>query len=109
MTSNDLFLALNELAGQARLNPDLEALAFIDLTGDDPAQWQVRISGGGLTLEPGQPEEPDLTISATSDTAIKLYEKKMKPMAAFMTGKIKVKGDMSKIALLKDLIFSRKK
>lgn len=109
MNSSDLFLALNELAGQAHLDPNLEALAFVELTGDDPAQWQVRISGGGLALEPGQPEEPDLTISATSDTAIKIYEKKMKLMAAFMTGKIKVKGDMSKMALLKDLIFSRKK
>lgn len=109
MNSSDLFIALNELASQASLSPDLEALVYIELTGDDPAQWQVRISGGVLALESGQPAEPDLTVSAASDTAIKIYEKKMKPMAAFMTGKIKIKGDLGKMALLKDLVFGRKK
>jgi len=109
MSSSDLFLTLQGLAGQASLNPDLEALVFIELTGDDPAQWQARIAGGRLSLEQGQPAEPDLTVSASSDTAIKIFEKEMNPMAAFMTGKIKIKGDLAKIALLKDLVFGKKK
>lgn len=109
MNSSDLFLALKELAGQARLNPDLEALVYIEVTGDDPAQWQGRVAGGQLSLEEGEPAEPDLTISASSDTALKIYEKKMKLMAAFMTGKIKIKGDLAKIAMLKDLVLGKKK
>jgi len=109
MNSHDLFFTLSQLAGRANLSPDLDVVAFVELTGDDSALWQARVSGGRISLEEGRPAEPDLTVSASTDTAVKIFEKKINPMAAFMTGKIKVKGNLAKIAQFKQLIFGQKK
>lgn len=109
MNTKDLYLTLSQLAERASLSPDIEAVIFVELTGDDPAHWQGRISGGRLNMDQGRPETSDLTVTAASDTAIKIFTKEMNPMAAFMTGKIKVQGDMTKLALLKDFIMGKKK
>jgi len=109
MNSSELFAALKELSSSSHLDPDLELSVFIDINGPDPAQWQGRASGGKVSLEEGQPQEPDITVSASSETALGLYNKTVNPMVAFMTGKIKVKGDLSKVALLKDLFNKKKK
>lgn len=109
MNSHDLFFTLRQLADQANLSPDLEVVGFVELTGDDPAQWQARVSKGRMSLEEGRPAEPDLSLSVSTDTAVKIFEKKINPMAAFMTGKIKIKGDLAKIAQFKELVFAKKK
>ncbi|MDR1045599.1 MAG: SCP2 sterol-binding domain-containing protein [Candidatus Adiutrix sp.] len=104
MTSSELFNVLKGLASEARVDPQLEASIFIELGDPDPAQWHGRISGGALLLAEEAPPRPDLTVSASSDTAVGLFEKKINPMTALMTGKIKVRGDVAKIMLLKDLL-----
>ncbi len=55
------------------------------------------------TLVEGATENPDIVITTSSDTIMGITQKKIKPIAAFMTGKLKAKGnmmDMLKIQLL---------
>ncbi len=108
MKISELFTALQDLASRARLDPGLEAAIFVDLSAPDPAQWHGLIKDGQFTLSEGQPPAPDLTLTASSDTAIGLFQRTVNPMAAFMTGKIKVKGDLAKAALLKQLLTNKK-
>lgn len=109
MTSKELLSTLQELSVKAKVDPSWEARVLLELTGSDPAQWLGRIGGGQVKLDEGRPENPDLTITASSETAVAIYQKRLNPLMAFMTGKIKVKGDVAKMALLKGLLAGQKR
>lgn len=109
MTISELFAILKEKAEAASPPPDVEALVRVELTGNDPAQWNGQIAGGRVVLTDSPLGEPDITITAASETAIGIFQKTVSPMMALMTGKIKVSGDMGKAALIKNLLTSKKK
>ncbi|MEM0990755.1 MAG: SCP2 sterol-binding domain-containing protein [Pseudomonadota bacterium] len=52
----------------------------------------IRIVDGAVTTEDG---DADCTISASLDTFQDMFDGELDPTAAFMTGKIKIDGDMS--------------
>jgi len=49
-------------------------------------------------------EEADCTITASSETIVKMRNGDLNPMMAVMTGKIKIKGDMTLAMKLQSLI-----
>jgi len=117
MKTSELFEILKTKAEEAR--PDLpdgfSAVALVDLTGADPARWRLSAAEGRLdlaevnlaevALDAGAPTEPpDLSVTLASETAAGIYLKTINPLAAFLTGKIKVKGDSAKISLIKQLL-----
>lgn len=104
MNIHELFEKLQERAGRLSLAPDLAALVAFDISGAEPAQWHGRVGDGKAVLCDGPVEGAEITVSATSEVAIGIYEKKINPMLAFMTGKIKVRGDSAKIGLIKSLL-----
>jgi len=109
MNTQELFDTLKGLADQAKVDPTLEALIMVELTEPDPDIWHGRIKDGQLDLVQGQPENPDFTVTASSETALKLFDKTMNPMTAFMMGKVKVRGDLAKANVLKQLLMGGKK
>lgn len=58
-----------------------------DLTGEGV----IRIVNGDVTTEDG---DADCTISAEPDTFKEMFDGELDPTAAYMTGKIKIDGDM---------------
>jgi putative sterol carrier protein len=59
----------------------------------DAGTWYVRVADGSVTVEEGE-HAADARISMSADTFRKLVAREQNPMRAFMTGKIKVHGDM---------------
>ena len=59
-------------------------------------------SDGTMTLEKGELEEPEVTVSTDWDTARKIFvdQDQAAGMQAFMSGKIKVQGDMTKLMMM---------
>jgi alkyl sulfatase BDS1-like metallo-beta-lactamase superfamily hydrolase len=111
MKTSELFEALREKAGAARPNlpAGFSAVALVNLTGPDPARWSLAAADGRLTLseearEEAGPDQADITITLAAETAEGLYLKTVNPLAAFMTGKVKVKGNPAKITLIKNFI-----
>ena len=107
MKTGELFEILREKAGAARPNlpADFSAVALVNLTGPDPARWSLSAADGRLTLsEEAGPDQADITITLAAETAEGLYLKTVNPLAAFMTGKVKVKGNPAKITLIKNFI-----
>jgi putative sterol carrier protein len=107
MNTAELFEILKEKAEAARpdLSAGFSAVGLVDLTGSDAAQWSLTAAEGRLALTQGAPAgQPDITVTLAAETAAGLYLKTINPMAAFLTGKIKVKGDPAKIALIKKLL-----
>lgn len=77
--------------------------AFVpEAAGDTSAVVQYDISepmytvieNGTLTVHEGVAENPTITMTIEDDNLVKLFKGELNPMTAFMTGKLKLKGDM---------------
>jgi putative sterol carrier protein len=66
--------------------------AVIQYQLDEPI-YQV-LENGHLHVHEGTVENPDLTIKMSEETFIKFFKGELNTAMAFMTGKIKLKGDM---------------
>jgi putative sterol carrier protein len=64
------------------------------ITDEDPGVWAFEIDDGQGRLIPGGVAEPDTTFTTTSETWVAIAEGRQDAMNAFMTGKLKVEGDM---------------
>ncbi|PLX40702.1 MAG: SCP-2 family sterol carrier protein [Deltaproteobacteria bacterium] len=64
------------------------------ITDADPADYTVAIENGALEVSEGIHENPTLTLSMLEENWLKLVEGKLNPAMAFMSGKIKAKGDL---------------
>ena len=91
-----------EYAGQSsppahavRMNQIVTDVPF----GDGTIEAHVDTSGGEMSMEMGHLENPDLTVTLDYATAkaILVDNNPQAGMQAFMAGKIKVQGDMTKL------------
>jgi len=65
-------------------------------------QWTVKVEDGTVTVTPGV-EEADVTISASQEVFEKIVAGEQNPTSAYMTGKLKLKGDMGAAMKLQKL------
>jgi len=91
-----------EFAGQTsapahavRMNQIITDVPF----SDDPINAYMDTSQGDLELDLGSLENPDLTVTVDYETAKAIFveQNPQAGMQAFMAGKIKVQGDMTKL------------
>jgi putative sterol carrier protein len=69
------------------------AYAF-DLSGDDAGEFHIILKDGKGEAGAGAPESPNITISMKDTDFVDLATGKLDGTAAFMAGKLKIKGDM---------------
>jgi putative sterol carrier protein len=65
-------------------------------------QWTVRVDDGQVSVAEGA-EEVDTTIIASQETFEKIVAGEQNPTTAYMTGKLKIKGDMGAAMKLQKL------
>jgi putative sterol carrier protein len=58
-------------------------------------RYWIRIADGTIDMGPGDAEQPDATISQDYDTATALARGELNPVAAFMSGKLRINGSMT--------------
>ena len=66
-----------------------------NITGDEAGVWAFQIANGVGTLIRGGIEKPDVTFTVGDKNWLAIIGGKLDPMKAFMTGKLKVTGDMA--------------
>jgi putative sterol carrier protein len=64
--------------------------------------WTVRVADGGVTVDEGD-TGGDCTISTSAETFEKVVKGEQNPTAAYMSGKLKIKGDMGAAMKLQKL------
>jgi putative sterol carrier protein len=65
-------------------------------------QWKVDVRDGAVSVTEGG-GDADATISASEENFRKMVEGEMNPTTAYMTGKLKIKGDMGAALKLQKL------
>lgn len=72
----------------------VNAVIQFDLSGDNGGQFWLEIVDGQITSHEGTAENPKMTLKASADDYFSVATGKLNPMQAFMSGKIKIQGDM---------------
>lgn len=76
-----------------------------NITDADPGVWAFVIKDGQGHLVPGGVAQPDTTFTTSAETWMAIAEGRQDAMKAFLTGKMKVSGDMM-LALKVPKLFS---
>ena len=83
----------------ARLIPGkadgVDATILFDLSGDNGGQFWLKLADGKAEAGEGEVDSPAMTLKASADDWFAVSTGQMNPMQAFMTGKVKILGDMS--------------
>ena len=74
---------------------DINATLQFDLGGEGGGQWYLAVAEGKVSTAAGMAPNPQLTLSVSAADYLALFNGQLNPMNAFMTGKLKVKGDMA--------------
>lgn len=75
-----------------------------NITGDGGGEWNIAIANGDAVVSQGVAEKPSITITMEAGNFLSLTQGKLNGQMAFMTGKLKIQGDMA-LALKLQSIF----
>ena len=97
---------INNMPNQIDLDKTkgIHALLQFSLSGEGGGDWGVTVDDGKVAVVPGQVNKPQVIIKASAADAIKLMHNELNPVGAFMTGKVKVAGDMALAMKLLNLL-----
>jgi len=81
------------------------AIFAFNVTGAEEGKWYLDLKNGSGSAGKGEPPvAADATLIMDSRDFIKMFQGKLKATAAFMTGKLKIRGDMGKAMKLEKLM-----
>ncbi len=101
-TAKQALAALSESADPDKLR-GMDSTILFDLSGEESEQWTVTIKDGEVDVDEGSVGSPAITVETTTADLKALIQGDLNPMAAFMKGRLKVKGDISMAMQLQKL------
>ena len=99
MTVQEFFAQLPERADPAKTAGMSNTYVF-DVEGAGP--WTVAVNDGKVSVSEGA-SEADCTIAASEETLVKIAKGEANATTAYMTGKLKISGDMGAALKLQKL------
>ena len=72
----------------------MNATIQYDITGDQGGTWNAVIKDGACTVTPGAAATPNLTLQIAAQDWLDMLSGKQSGQMLFMSGKLKIKGDM---------------
>jgi len=73
----------------------VNAVVQYDITGEGGGTYHVEITDGGCAVKEGAAASPKLTLTMAAQDWVDMVTGKLNPQMAFMSGKLKHKGDMA--------------
>ena len=80
------------------------ALQQVITTSDGEVRYWTTLTEGVVAFGIGDLDAPDATIRQSYETAAGLARRETNPVMAFMTGKIKVDGDMGRLMAMQGIL-----
>ena len=81
-----------------------DGVLSFQITGDQGGNWNVEIRDKVLNVSEGTHEKPDIQVTMKDADFVNFINGKLNGQMAFMTGKLKVKGNMQLAMKLNKLI-----
>lgn len=72
----------------------MNAVFQYEITGEGGGKWYVTVKDGACTVADGEAPSSNLTVTMAATDWLDLAANKLNPQMAFMSGKLKLKGDM---------------
>lgn len=99
---------ISTLADKMNKNPKgIEGISTIyqfNLSGDEGGTYQIKINNSQVKVVEDRSLEPKCTFQLSDQNFLNLVDGKINPMMAFMSGQVKVKGDISQAMKLQDIL-----
>jgi len=105
MTPDDIFTEINNrLQADPSKAAGSNSIYQFDLTGDNGGQYHIVFADGKGEAGAGAVENPNITITMAGNDMVDMVSGKLDPTMAFMSGKIKIKGDMGLAMKLQSIL-----
>lgn len=102
MTPQQIFDNVEERFQSDKADGVNMSLVF-DLSGENGGQWSVVVNDGKCDVSKGTTDNPDATIKMDADDYVAMTRGDLNPMMAFMSGKVKVDGDINSVMKFQSL------
>jgi putative sterol carrier protein len=80
-------------------NADLTLQFNVTGAPDGDKAYYLQAAGGDADIITGTNDAPDVTVGQTYDTAVAISKGDLNTQSAFMTGKLKVSGNLAKLMM----------
>ncbi len=71
---------------------------------DGGVNYYLSASGGNAVMALGDLDNADVTVKQSYDTAVAIFKGELNTQTAFMTGKLKVSGNLAKLMMHQNVI-----
>ena len=89
----DIFNKMPELFNPSAAQGMDEVFQF-NITGDNGGSWTALIKDGTCQIQEGTHKNPSVGLTMSVDTWLAMVNKEISGMQAFMSGQLKVSGDI---------------
>jgi putative sterol carrier protein len=72
----------------------MDAVFQLNITGDGGGNWTAVVKDGTCQIQEGSHEKPSVSLTMSVDTWLAIVNKEINGMQAFMSGQLKVSGDI---------------
>jgi putative sterol carrier protein len=84
----------SRLAAKPDVVAKINAVYQFNISGAGGGSWVVDCTAPGGKIEPGAAANARCTVAATDQDFLSILNGKLNPQMAFMSGKLKIQGDM---------------
>ncbi|GAO01241.1 SCP2 sterol-binding domain-containing protein [Anaeromyxobacter sp. PSR-1] len=82
----------------------IAAVYQFNISGPGGGTWGVDCTAPGGKVSEGAPTSPKCTVAATEQDFLNIVNGKLNPQMAFMSGKLKIQGDMGLAMKLQQIL-----
>lgn len=105
MTVKETYLALAEKMNTNPEGINGENIVYqFDLSGNEEGTFQIKIENDKVQCEEGTPFVPKCTLGLSDKNFIKLVNGNLNPTMAYMTGKLKIDGQLGYAMKLQSIL-----